>query len=102
MNIPVTGIVMSANRQDKLTAGTGKHSKPPLHSGEETLLVLKEKIYKYNSREERERLDKLGWRLSEERLLSNTSTRELIDLYDRYNDGESLDSIVTSIKHPGM
>lgn len=72
------------------------------NSGETALLVLKENVYKYNSQEERERLDELGRRLSEERLLPNTGIRELIDLYDRYNDGESLDSIVTSIKHPGM
>lgn len=77
--------------------GTGRNS-----CGEEALLVLKENIYKYNSREEKERLDKLGQRLSEERLLSNASIRELIDLHVRYNDGESLDSIVASIKHPGM
>lgn len=70
--------------------------------GKEALLVLKEKIYKYNSREEKERLDKLGRRLSEEGLLSNTSMRELIDLYDRYSDGESLDIIIFSIKHPGL
>ena len=71
-----------------------------IHSGEECMKVLKEKIYKYNSKEEKERLDELGRRLSEERLLSNTSIRELIDLYDRYNNGESLDSIINSIKHP--
>ena len=72
------------------------------NSGETALLVLKEKIYNYNSQEERERLDKLGRRLSEERLLSNTSIRELIDLYDRYSNGESLNSIITSVKNPGM
>lgn len=71
-----------------------------IHSGEECMKVLKEKIYKYNSKEEKERLDELGRRLSEERLLSNTSMRELIDLYERYSNGESLDSIINSIKHP--
>lgn len=70
--------------------------------GRKALLVLKENIFKYNSQEERERLYELGRRLSAERLLSNTSIRELIDLFDRYNDGESLDSIVTSVKHPGL
>ena len=68
---------------------------------ETALLMLKEMLIKCNSREERERLDQLEWRLSEERLLFNTSARELIDLYDRYSDGESLDSIVTSIKCKG-
>ena len=93
---------MSADNRQKLAAGTGKDNKPSLHSREELMEVLKEKIYKYNNREEKERLDELGRRLSEERLLSNTSIRELIDLYDRYGDGESLDSIIASIKHPGM
>ena len=93
---------MSADNRQKLAAGTGKDNKPSLHSREELMEVLKEKIYKYNNREEKERLDELGRRLSEERLLSNTSIRKLIDLYDRYGDGESLDSIIASIKHPGM
>lgn len=68
----------------------------------EVIQILKDSVYKYNSHEERERLEELGRRLSEERLLSHTSARELVDLYDRYSDEESLDSIVTSIKHPGL
>ena len=93
---------MSANQRQELAAFTGKENKSGLHSREELMEVLKVKVYKYNSREERERLDELGCRLSEERLLSNTCTGELIELYDRYNDGESLDSIIACIKHPGM
>ena len=69
---------------------------------EQTLLVLKDQISRYHSREERERLDELGRRQSEERLLSKTGMSELTDLYDRYNNGEPLDSIVTSLRHPGM
>ena len=69
---------------------------------EQALLVLKDQISRYHTREERESLDELGRRLSEERLLSNAGMSELTDLYDRYNNGESLDSIVTSLRHPGL
>mgnify|MGYP001792338867 CR=1 FL=1 len=70
--------------------------------GYEALVVLKEQILQYGSRGKGERLDKLGRRLSEERLLSNITIKELLGLYDRYNDGESLDSIMISLRDPGM
>lgn len=73
-----------------------------LYNGEEALALLKENIYKYNSMEERQRLDELGKRLSEEKLLRSVNTRDLIGWFERYSDdGETLDGIIASVKHPG-
>ena len=71
--------------------------------GEEALVVLKDNLYQYNNAKERQCLNDLGVRLLKEQLLAPASTDDLIGWFERYcYDGESLDTIIASIKHPGM
>lgn len=72
------------------------------YSGQQALKVLKENIYKYYSREDRNRLDELGCRLTEEGLLHSLDTQKLIDLFERYSDGDdTLDGVITSLRFQG-
>lgn len=58
-------------------------------------------VHKY-SQEDLSLVERLSKRLSEENLVSAVTSKDYQDWHDRLADGdESLDSIITSIKHKG-
>lgn len=85
------------------TTSNGKSANSePLYSGEDAFHTLMEQVYRYHSKEDKEKLEQLGQRLSAEGLLHSLTVRKLIDLFERCSDEEeTLDDLITSLKFQG-